>query len=244
MIAHIRRDVAIPFGHLQMKGMLDAPAGAAGLVLLAQSSESERHNARNEFVARQFHGAGFATLMLDLLDEQDAEDRGKAFDIDALANRLEIAARWAREQPETAALPFGYFANDTVAAAVLVAAALRPDHVDAVALRAGQLDLADAWLPQVQTPTLLIAPGDDDAIMHINRHASARLDCEHELIVIFGATHCFAESGALKAVADHAITWFQSHLARRSLAEAAASADASLPFAAAAGCVEPIDPEC
>ena len=69
--------------------------------------------------------AGLGTLLIDLLEEHEAGDRAKVFDIALLADRLQAAALWLASQPETARLPLGYFGASTGAGAALLAAARR-----------------------------------------------------------------------------------------------------------------------
>ena len=72
--------------------------------------------------------------------------------------------------------------------------------------------MAEEFLPQITAPTLLIAGGDDDVILELNRRAYEQLRTEKELAVIPGATHLFEEPGALEAVANKAADWFTKHL--------------------------------
>jgi putative phosphoribosyl transferase len=156
-----------------------------------------------------------ATLLFDLLEEQEADDRAKVFDIQLLAQRLEQTALWTQEYEQTRGLPLGYFGASTGAAAALVAAARQGKSVGAVVSRGGRPDLAEAALQQVQAPTLLIVGGDDEPVVELNRRALARLRCEKKLQIIPGATHLFPEPGALEQVANLASQWFQLHLAAR-----------------------------
>ncbi len=99
------RDITIaPVG---LEGMLAVPEAAAGIVLFAHGSGSGRFSPRNNFVARALREAGFATLLFDLLTEEEAEDRANVFDIPLLAERLSMATGWVKQDPETAALPVG-----------------------------------------------------------------------------------------------------------------------------------------
>ncbi len=63
--------------------------------------------------------------------------------------------------------------------------------------------------------------GADELVLGLNRQAQAQLTCENRLEVIPGATHVFAEPGALEQVADLARDWFTRHFAP--LASAGAS---------------------
>jgi pimeloyl-ACP methyl ester carboxylesterase len=65
----------------------------------------------------------------------------------------------------------------------------------------------------VTAPTLLIVGGLDEVVLELNREAGRQLACEHELVVVPGATHLFEEPGTLEAVAAHAAGWFGRHLA-------------------------------
>lgn len=62
----------------------------------------------------------------------------------------------------------------------------------------------------MQSPTLLIVGGYDDAVIRLNKEALAELRCEKELKIVPGATH-LEEPGALEAVARLAADWFRRH---------------------------------
>ena len=118
------RQVIISSGKRQLAGILNVPAGAKGVIAFAHGSGSGRFSPRNQFVAHVLQEAGLSTLLLDLLEEEEAGNREKVFDIELLAERLQSAASWLSEQAETAALRRGYFGASTGAGAALVAAAL------------------------------------------------------------------------------------------------------------------------
>jgi putative phosphoribosyl transferase len=204
--------VVIEAGTLRLRGDLGLPHGAKGVVLFAHGSGSGRFSPRNRFVAQTLQARGFATLLLDLLEEREAEDRRKVFDIDLLADRLLTAATWLRRQPSTAALPLGYFGASTGAGAALQAAARMPEAVTAVVSRGGRPDLAAPFLARVTAPTLLIVGGNDPVVVELNQRAYRELQAEKELVIVPGATHLFEEPGALEAVAGRAAAWFSEKL--------------------------------
>jgi dienelactone hydrolase len=184
--------------------------------VFAHGSGSSRHSPRNRYVAEVLHRLGFATLLADLLtadedtiDERTAEFR---FDIGLLAQRLGAATEWARSDPNTAALPVGYFGASTGAGAALLAAARNPDRISAVVSRGGRPDLAGPALARVRIPTLLIVGGQDPVVLELNQHAAAQLQCAHELVVVPRATHLFEEPGTLDQAAELAGDWFAQHL--------------------------------
>jgi putative phosphoribosyl transferase len=208
----LERSVTIPADAVRLEGILGVPAEARGAVLFAHGSGSGRYSPRNTYVARVLQEAGFATLLLDLLEEREAEDRRNVFDIDLLADRVLTASEWLLREPETRHLRIGYFGASTGAGAALQAAARLPASVGAVVSRGGRPDLAWDYLPQVLAPTLLIVGGHDLPVIQMNEEALARLDCTKALVIVPGATHLFEEPGTLEEVARLAADWFRRHL--------------------------------
>jgi putative phosphoribosyl transferase len=207
-----QRDVEIVCNRRRLHGILHLPATAAGVVAFAHGSGSGRFSPRNQWVARALQQAGLATLLLDLLEAEEAEDRDRVFDIGLLAERLQAAADWLAREPATSALRLGYFGASTGAGAALVAAALEPAQVGAIVSRGGRPDLAGDHLTRVRAPTLLIVGGNDEVVIALNERALELLRCPKELVIVAGATHLFEEPGALDQVARLAARWFVRHL--------------------------------
>jgi dienelactone hydrolase len=212
----IEQPVVIAANGTGLNGDLTIPKAPAGIVIFAHGSGSSRHSTRNRAVAEVLRESNLATLLMDLLTEQEeAVDMRTAqyrFDIDRLADRLVAAVDWAQEHSDLMALPIGLFGASTGAAAALRAAASRPGVVGAVVSRGGRPDLAGSVLPRVKAPTLLIVGGRDDVVIDLNRRAYASLAGERHLEIIPGATHLFEEAGALEEVARLAAAWFTHHL--------------------------------
>ena len=166
---------------------------------------------RNRMVATHLVDRGLATLLLDLLTEDEAQDRSNVFDIPLLAGRVVDALVWAAQDAELDGMKLGLFGASTGAAAALVAAARAPNVVVAVVSRGGRPDLAGGSLPDVRAATLLVVGGADFGVIELNEDAFARLDCEKQLKIVPDATHLFEEPGALDAVVDLAATWFLDH---------------------------------
>lgn len=209
-------EVLVRTGTADLHGRLSVPDGAGALVVFAHGSGSGRASPRNLAVAESLHGAGLATLLLDLLTPREADDRGNVFDITLLADRLLGASRWCRLHTPTRRLPIGLFGASTGAAAALVAAA-REARIHAVVSRGGRPDLARFWLDRVGAPTLLIVGSHDFEVLQFNREAHAQLRCVKRLTLIEGATHLFEEPGAMEQVCTHARDWFATHLLRAGL---------------------------
>lgn len=212
-LAPYEHPVRVKAGSVELEGILGLPQDPIGLVLFAHGSGSGRFSPRNNFVARQLHEGHVATLLIDLLEEWEAEDRSNVFDIRLLADRLLGATEWLSDQPATCELKVGYFGASTGAGAALQAAAMEPESVAAIVSRGGRPDLADAYLPCVKAPTLLIVGGDDEGVIELNQSAFVRLHCEKRLEIVPGASHLFEEPGTLEQVATLALAWFQRHLA-------------------------------
>jgi len=207
-------EVRVAAGPVSVAGHLTIPEHAVGIVVFAHGSGSSRHSPRNRYVAQVLNGAGLATLLFDLLTLEEERDRANVFDIDLLARRLVGITGWLASQPDTAALPVGYFGASTGAGAALAAAADPRVKVAAVVSRGGRADLAGESLAKVVAPTLLIVGGRDDVVLEMNRRAQAMMPGECELTVVPGATHLFEEPGALERVAVLARDWFIDHLSR------------------------------
>jgi len=208
--------VLAPVDSLRLEGILSVPTAARGAVLFAHGSGSSRHSPRNRYVADILNESGLATLLIDLLteDEQqvDLQTAHLRFDIGLLAKRLEGITEWLAGHPEVKGLNIGHFGASTGAGAALVAAAELPQLVRTVVSRGGRPDLAGPFLAAVKAPTLLIVGGADTAVIELNRRAMAHMHCEKELRIVPGATHLFEERGVLERVAELARDWFLKKL--------------------------------
>jgi dipeptidyl aminopeptidase/acylaminoacyl peptidase len=208
--------IAVGSGGTELLGDLDVPPNARGLVVFAHGTGSSRFSPRNRLVAQVLRDHGFATLLLDLLTEEEEQADMRTgefrFNIALLAERVLAALDCLREYPEAEGLPVGLFGASTGAAAALVAAA-HDQSVRAVVSRGGRPDLAGDALTRVTAPTLLIVGGrDDPRVLEANRQASRQLAAPHRIVVIPEATHLFEEPGALEQVAALATAWFEEHL--------------------------------
>lgn len=207
-------EIEIPFKNGKLYGDLIIPQHAEKIILFAHGSGSGRHSPRNKFVAQYLNKASLATLLLDLLTAEeeviDEMTRHLRFDIGLLAERLELASQYLKNNKETSPLDIGYFGASTGAAAALIAAAhLGPHVIKAVVSRGGRPDLAVESLSRVKSPTLLIVGGNDYEVIELNQQALEQLNCKKELVIVPGATHLFEEPGTLEQVAELATDWFK-----------------------------------
>ena len=213
---HQETAVRIPVGSVVVEGNLTVPSGAIGVVLFAHGSGSSRFSPRNRYVAKVFNAEKIATLLFDLLtNEEDQEDLATAeyrFNINLLAERLIGATEWLKKDPRTKNCSFGYFGASTGAAAALIAAAKLPSDIATVVSRGGRPDLAANYLPKVRAPTLLLVGGLDTEVIELNEQAMEQMTAEKKLVIIPGATHLFGEPGKLEEVAKLASNWFLRYL--------------------------------
>ncbi|PTR16626.1 dienelactone hydrolase family protein [Nitrosospira sp. Nsp2] len=207
------RAVQIPAAGVVLNADLTIPEGAVAIVAFAHGSGSSRHSSRNRYVAKTLNGYKFATLLADLLTEEeeiiDERTRHLRFDIPMLADRLIDIATWLQREPQTKDFRIGWFGASTGAAAALIAAARRPENVMAVVSRGGRPDLAGSYLSQVIAPVLLIVGENDLEVLELNKSALAQLNTEARLESVPNATHLFEEPGTLAAAALLAAEWFQ-----------------------------------
>lgn len=210
------KPIRIPAGGVVLNADLAIPAEAQAIVAFAHGSGSGRHSTRNRYVAETLNGYGFATLLADLLTEEeeavDLRTRHLRFDIPMLADRLVDIAAWLQSEPRTKHLKIGWFGASTGAGAALIAAARRPENIMAVVSRGGRPDLAGDYLPEVTAPVLLIVGENDPEVLELNKWALERLThASSELEIVPNATHLFEEPGTLEAAALLAAQWFQGN---------------------------------
>lgn len=203
-----REQVGVALDDVELPGVLDVPEDARGLVVFAHGSGSSRHSPRNQQVAARLVEDRLATLLFDLLTEEEGADRENVFDVPLLGGRVRGAVEWAHDR---LGLPVALFGASTGAAAALQAAAERPGRVATVVSRGGRPDLCTR-LGEVRCPVLLVVGGDDAQVLDLNRQAASELDVAHELEVIEGAGHLFEGPGELEQVATLAASWCVDHL--------------------------------
>ena len=213
-----------------LQGNLTIPKDAKGIVLFAHGSGSSRHSPRNNYVAEALNNDGLATLLADLLtqEEEEADVRIQKiqckipglvlnkFNIKLLASRLIPITDWVLQNSDTQNLTLGYFGASTGAAAALVAAAATQyqEIVAALVSRSGRPDLAGVdYLRLVKAPTLFIVGGNDyKQVIDWNKNALKDLGSEKKkLVVVPNASHLFEEPGTLEEVARVASGWFRCY---------------------------------
>jgi putative phosphoribosyl transferase len=196
---------------ISLTGNLTIPPNAGGVVVFSHGSGSSRFSVRNRQVAGILNTNGFATLLIDLLTNEEDTDTENRFNIELLTMRLVSVISYSIVRSDLRDLPVGLFGASTGAASALKAAAFLPQTVKAVVSRGGRPDLAGADLARVAAPTLLIVGSLDTEVIHLNDQAFLLLTCEKEMKIVRNAGHLFEEPGKLDEVGFLAVEWFRKH---------------------------------
>jgi len=213
---NIDRLVQVAAGALFLDGHLTIPENARGIVLFPYAIENEQRVSYTASLAWLFNEQGIATILVDLLTpEEKALDKETGFfreNVNVLHQRIIGIANWLIETPETQNLRICYFGVGVTGAAVLIAAAERPDAVVTVIATAQRLDLARDYLPRVEAPVLLLGGENDSQANESSRLALEQLRAEKKLETIGGAGHLFEDTSTLEEVARLASQWFERYL--------------------------------
>jgi putative phosphoribosyl transferase len=201
--------VHIPAGSFTIEGDLHTTRDSTGLVVFVHGSGITRAHPSNDAVARHLEEAGFATLLLDLLQDYETQHCGNVFDVAMQADRLLAVRGWLNAEARMHSLPVGLFGSGIGAGVVLTAAAKAPQGVSAVVCRGGRPDTGLYYVPQVSAPTLFI---DDDRDAGWVEMAYRQSRADKHLVHVCSASHAYKEAAAIAAVADHAQHWFNRYL--------------------------------
>ncbi|MCP4976263.1 MAG: alpha/beta hydrolase [Maribacter sp.] len=212
MIKEKHTPTEIKLDGLALKGILTIPENATGMVIFSHGSGSSRLSPRNNYVANVLNECGLATLLFDLLTEEEDRIYENRFNIDVITMRLIDVTQWVQSQKESREMVLGYFGASTGAASALRAAAFFGEDIKAVVSRGGRPDLAMQELDKVTAPTLLIVGGWDQQVIQLNDKAYQALKSNRKLEIVPEASHLFEEPGKLEQVAHMAAAWFKKWL--------------------------------
>ena len=206
----------IPADGIVLNGDLHIPNKTNQLIIFVHGSGSSRFSPRNREVAHVFNQQVLATLLFDLLTEEeeiiDEQTRELCFNIPLLSERLITTTDWLVRQPKYSNFKIGYYGASTGAAAAIIAAAQREITIKAIVSRGGRPNLANNFLQKVKAPTLLIVGGWDTVVIELNEMAKSKMQCEVKLEIVSKATHLFEEPGKLEEVTRLAGEWFLEKL--------------------------------
>ena len=212
--------------NLFIEGDLVIPNNPMGIIVFVHGSGSGKGSYRNQTVSKKLNENNIATLLFDLLtDEEQESDRQlenivfkipgailNKFNISLLRDRLSMVTDWIVNYGSLSNLKIGYFASSTGGAAALIASAKKP--VKSITIRSGRTDLVDNnLLGQIISPCLFIVGSKEKSLVDISKQTMKKLRNaeEKELSIIKNASHLFDEEGSMKEVVEVATRWIKRH---------------------------------
>jgi len=210
------RLIQVGAGAVTLAGLLHLPADAHGIVILTHGIEGSADGSHQTalMMAQVLFQDTIATLLVDLFTSEEQQlDQGTDYfrlNTSVMEQRITGIAQWLLENDETQHLSIGYFGVGATGAAVLIAAAERPDVVAAVVTTGGTLDQAQDYLPRVLAPTLLIASAQNTQAVTQSQHALENLPNEKHFEQVDASL--FGTKESVVKVAQLASQWFNTYL--------------------------------
>ena len=191
-----------------IEGYLVIPDNPMGIIVFVHGSGSGKGSYRNQIVSENLNENNIATLLFDLLTEEEQESDKQLeniiykipgailnkFNITLLRDRLSIVTDWIMNHERLLNLKIGYFASSTGGAAALIAWPQKP--VKSITIRSGRTDLVDNnLLGQIISPCLFIVGSKEKSLLNISKQTMKKLRNaeEKELSIIQNASHLFEE---------------------------------------------------
>ncbi len=213
------RLVQVGAGAVTLAGLLHLPTDAHGMVILTHGIEGSADGSHQTALAmaQVLFQDKLATLLIDLFTPEEQQlDEGTDYfrrNVSVMQQRIAGIAQWLLENDETQHLSIGYLGAGATGAAVLIAAAERPDVVAAVVSAGGYIEQAQDYLQHVVTPTLLIAAKQDtQAVTQAQSALESLANQDKQFEQIEGGASLFVLKDNVNSVAQLASQWFNKHL--------------------------------
>jgi putative phosphoribosyl transferase len=205
--------VQVPAGTSILDAELQLPSGANGLIVLAHAGGGRRSRMRLQGATEAFSRDGFATLVMDLLTEEESEidhhSDGSHFDSDMLCERLEQSVEWLLDLPETAHLRLGIYGFGSGGAAALAVGAGRPKDIAALVVAGLSGEETLHSLSDVMAPALFITAEKDARGMALSRDCLDALTGRKRLEVVGGTSSLATVQDKVSRLA---CLWFEQYL--------------------------------
>lgn len=205
--------VQVPAGASVLDAELQLSGRSNGLIVMAHAGTGRRLQGRIQGLSEIFARAGFATLRMDLLTEEEAEIDGHLdgihFDSELFVERLDGAVDWILDLPEAAHLPLGMFGSGSGAEAVIEVAAERGKTLAAVVAAGLSVERLSPAAHRINTPAMLVAAERDARSMSTTRECLQAISGKKRMEVLHG-TGSLANS--MDKVARLACLWFEQYL--------------------------------
>jgi putative phosphoribosyl transferase len=199
------RDLTFRLDGHQVRCMLAVPKTYSAIVIVL----ADRGTYAMDRVAMLLNEEGMCTLSVPL--PRRVERPRSAARVKEVAGELCAITERVCAEPEVSGMPCGYFSTGQGAAIALTAAAIAPRLVDALVVAAGRIDLADAELPLVQAPVLLVAGERDTAGIERDTMALSQLPGDADVRLVAGTIHPIGSDGARRQTAALSALWFREH---------------------------------
>lgn len=135
--------------NIALEGMLAMPGSMQGLIIFSHGSGSSRMSTSNQKVAKYLPKSGFATLLFDLLSEEEDLVYARRFDIELLTHRLLAVTNQIANHLDYNALDIAYYGASTGSASALNAAVQLGSQIKAVVSHGRRPDLVIDQLPNL-----------------------------------------------------------------------------------------------
>lgn len=217
IIAIVLQKELISLSNIPIKGILSIPDQARCLILFVHGSGSNRFSSRNSYLSELFQNNGFATLLIDLLtdDEKNIDQVKKSyrFNSDLLTERVVSILQWINNDLRLAGFPIGCYSSSSGAAAT-IKASLQLDNIRTIVAKSGRVDFLEEKNIRIKIPILLLAGSRDKFTVEVNKKFQDRVKNTGlvKLTVIPGATHYFDEEGKLDQVFKISLGWYNNYL--------------------------------
>lgn len=204
--------------NISVEAELNIPDKATGLVVFAHGNGFCGEDTFE--LARMLQQNGIATLVFDLLTEEEAEFDEKtgllSADAVTLGDRMVAATIWVEENRRLREFRLGLFADGIGATAAFVAAARLPQMVKAIVCRSGDLSAARSVVPYIKVPTLFLVSSDDE-YRSTNEEVFENFAGVKSLKMVPNGKTLLKESAVLDKVGMLAVRWFEEHLREEEL---------------------------
>lgn len=205
--------VQVPAGASVLDAELQLSGRSNGLIVMAHAGTGRRLQGRIQGLSEIFARAGFATLRMDLLTEEEAEIDGHLdgihFDSELFVERLDGAVDWILDLPEAAHLPLGMFGSGSGAEAVIEVAAERGRTLAAVVVAGLTAGMISPAAHRIHAPAMLVAAEKDAQSMNATRECLQAMSGKKRMEVLHGTGGL---SGSMDKVARLACLWFEQYL--------------------------------
>ncbi|HCI79338.1 MAG TPA: hypothetical protein DHW02_06585 [Ktedonobacter sp.] len=212
------RLIEITAGAVTLPALFHMPTNPHGLVVLTHGIEgiTDGTHASTLAIASQLHQASLATLVVDLFSTGEEQlDAGTDYfksNTSIMEQRIIGISEWTQDNAETSNLSLGYFGAGAAGAAVLIAAAERPDVVKAVVAVGARLDLAEDAPRRILAPTMLITAQQDTNAVQQNQQIMESMTQTKRFEQIAGGNTLFSSQESITRIAQLAGEWFAQHL--------------------------------